>query len=1247
MGIGSTMKFMSKFGGTAKLATTALGIFGKAGAASAATTAIAGTATAGLGTALAGIALPVAGAVAAIGVAGFAYHKYKKKSEEAAKQEKKTQKQIELFGTTVSNSTEKSAKKFGEMREKASTELSLLDTVSEEKGKSISENLVKHLSGMGGEVVKSLTESKEQISSVIDGISLDLGEAGQGIKEKAKTDISGRYDEDIKKIEEAKQRISELYKEVDGNLQNLSVTQREEFYRLTSFVSEQATVFAKSYKELEGMSGYWANNKKTLTIKAYQSEFTRLEKQHKKVTKANKDNYKAAAEDLKTSLVQEKITQEEYDVLMSGLDAQRAKNKAKSDSEYYSANSSMLKKLENNGKTNFKTMQTLAEAERDVGYGRKMYFDDYNKKIYNTQEEWIAATKKHNAEYIKSLGTSNKEVKKQLDDYEKAQKEAYKATGSTAKEAAKQAKEDRQKLENDLKETAKILNKAADKHRSGYIEGLKGDDNQIAEVAKKWGLDLENTTDTIDFGKYGNKTAKEFFDEFRSGSDEGAEMAKIYFKQKLESVASNDLTQVGEQDIATLKTGLESGSLTLADLKEHFGKTIFELFPQDLSQLSADQIETLKNGFKAGVINTDDLKQRFGDQIKDIFKHDLSDVTKGNMDTIKLGLDLNIINPEDLKKRYGDELEKIFSKDMTNVGAGDIQTLTNGYNLGIPGCKETIDGLASYVGDNTKVDVTGHGQMTMGQLLAEYEAGKITSDQFFDAFSGAVHDKSNIDLTEEGKKPLTTFDNGAKETKEAPKRTVKEVVDDVNGKLSSPAKKAKSKGEKINPNFAAGMDSNANEPKKSAKKTKDSVFEQLNDLIEGVNILGTNFGGAKLLAFIKAKKFATGTKGKLASSQLAFVGDGGEHELIKYPNGRAALSPNRTTLTHLPAGSQVFSGKQTKEIFNISKQLNIPMFAKGTGSKLKDWFGDKLDSLLDFITKPVELWKKLTSKAFDLSVYKDPYAKIVGPGAKNHVDGMTGWIKKLMESATVVPAGSSGVSRWQPVIKKAAALMGQSLSAKELNGILAQIQRESGGNDKIIQSSAVWDVNTASGNPARGLLQYIPQTFNAYRVPGYGNILDGFHQLMAFFNNRNWRSDLPYGKSGWEPSGGRIKGYANGGIVSRHQIAQIAEGNKSEMIIPLTKNSRAVQLVNQAKQILGMEDGKVVVSNDNTEVVESIQETNERIDKLYDLVDKFAELVTSGAVAVNIDSQKAGVLMANAVDVSQGSRVRLSSRGVK
>src|SRR5699024_10127764 len=133
---------------------------------------------------------------------------------------------------------------------------------------------------------------------------------------------------------------------------------------------------------------------------------------------------------------------------------------------------------------------------------------------------------------------------------------------------------------------------------------------------------------------------------------------------------------------------------------------------------------------------------------------------------------------------------------------------------------------------------------------------------------------------------------------------------------------------------------------------------------------------------------------------------------------------------------------------------------------------------------------------------------------------LTGKAKEYKDTEAV-PNVSGGVKSWIGQIKKASTCMNAQATGKEIGGILKQIQRESGGNQGITRSSSVVDINTLSGNPAKGLLQDIPQTFRAYAMKGYGNIMNGYHQLLAFFNNSNWRRDLRYGKRGWVPTGPR------------------------------------------------------------------------------------------------------------------------------
>lgn len=106
---------------------------------------------------------------------------------------------------------------------------------------------------------------------------------------------------------------------------------------------------------------------------------------------------------------------------------------------------------------------------------------------------------------------------------------------------------------------------------------------------------------------------------------------------------------------------------------------------------------------------------------------------------------------------------------------------------------------------------------------------------------------------------------------------------------------------------------------------------------------------------------------------------------------------------------------------------------------------------------------------------------------------------------------------WGPVIRNTANKMKVGISDSQVNLIKQLIRNESGGNQNIVQQ--VWDINMANGTPAQGLLQYVPSTFNAYAIDGHRNIRSGFDQLLAFFNNSNWASDIHI--PGWSPTGSK------------------------------------------------------------------------------------------------------------------------------
>lgn len=176
--------------------------------------------------------------------------------------------------------------------------------------------------------------------------------------------------------------------------------------------------------------------------------------------------------------------------------------------------------------------------------------------------------------------------------------------------------------------------------------------------------------------------------------------------------------------------------------------------------------------------------------------------------------------------------------------------------------------------------------------------------------------------------------------------------------------------------------------------------------------------------------------------------------------------------------------------------------------------------------------------------------------------------------------GGSGVERWRPYVKRALKMNNLPTSSAYVDAWMRQIQTESGGNPLAIGGND----GLADGN-ATGLLQTKPGTFAANAFPGYGNIMSGFDNILAAINYAKKR----YG-SNMLGVIGRGHGYANGGIVNQHQIAEIAEGNKPEIIIPLdkAKRSRAMQLLAIAQDKLGVKPKSVNNSSDSGGTLETL-----------------------------------------------------------
>lgn len=350
-----------------------------------------------------------------------------------------------------------------------------------------------------------------------------------------------------------------------------------------------------------------------------------------------------------------------------------------------------------------------------------------------------------------------------------------------------------------------------------------------------------------------------------------------------------------------------------------------------------------------------------------------------------------------------------------------------------------------------------------------------------------------------------------------------------------------------------------------------------NAIKDGLNWILDKIGASKISGSwsITVPSYATGTAGNpegTKKSSLALVNDGpGQHfrEMYRMPNGQIGLFPNkRNFLTFLPKGTSILNGEASHQ---LAKAMNLPRYANGVG----DFFNgltNKLDDAGEFIDKviehPIEALQEVFKKFVHIST-PIKYATKLITNVPIYIAKEAGkWIKKQFEE--VADPGGSGVERWRPYVVKALAML--HLSSSLVGKVLRQIQTESGGNPK-----AMGGTDGLADGHAMGLMQVKPGTFAANKLPGHGNIWNGFDNLLAGLNYARKR----YGDS--LSFLGQGHGYANGGRVDTEQFIRIAEQNKPEYVIPtdINKRSRAYQLLGEVVAHFRGEEPSVQTARDD------------------------------------------------------------------
>lgn len=340
-------------------------------------------------------------------------------------------------------------------------------------------------------------------------------------------------------------------------------------------------------------------------------------------------------------------------------------------------------------------------------------------------------------------------------------------------------------------------------------------------------------------------------------------------------------------------------------------------------------------------------------------------------------------------------------------------------------------------------------------------------------------------------------------------------------------------------------------------------------------------------------KYANGTGGHPGGLALVNDQEGPTYqEAYQLPNGQTGLFPAvRNLLLDMPAGTKVMPAGQVKQIMD-----SAPHYAGGIGgfdwggwlkglestlgqiggsitttvSNVASAVGDAFEDVLSDITHPSKLINYLINKFVGSNSQESSIGKRFFAGGVNTMkNNMVNWAKNFLKKF-----GGSVSGNYNPqMIRRAAAQMHVHPSDAFIRNLQAVIQNESGGRNVVQQ---IHDVNSG-GNEARGILQYTPPTFRAYAVKGHTNIMNPYDKLLAFFNNSDWANSIGWTtiwghrKMEWLHSGPQgSRRYENGGLIDREGYYLAGEGNKPEMVLPLTNRTRSLELIQQAMQFMGM-----------------------------------------------------------------------------
>jgi TP901 family phage tail tape measure protein len=445
---------------------------------------VVGTLTAAVGALLAfsgPIGLAIVGVTAALGALGLGLFAAHEKTEQLRKKQEEAERQAIRYGEGLSAGTKKAVQGYTDLYEGAKLKMIELQTMSGEKARATSKEVVDAFSKMADQVIAALQTQKEKLINAINDVYGIAGDAGKKKAKDMTDEIIKSFDKDIAAYKKALDTLKEAHEKYNNDLSKMPAEFAAKYQEALKVMEGGAREFAQSQNELQAIQKSIIDKQGKILFDEAEGYVKRINETYRKSVESANKWYSEKQKVFEQALTQGRISQQQYDQLMLGVEARTNEMLAKAAQERDKSLATLASHLDQRGKL-------IDIATGKIFERQKRFLTDMNGFIVQVEEsdkEYIERWKAHTEEVLKKTADFSEKTKSQ---YQKDLAAFLQAMGMTRQQAVKMAaqmvNETLAEMKKGNKEAEKAGKDKGDSHKKG-IESTVADNKKAGEKVSK------------------------------------------------------------------------------------------------------------------------------------------------------------------------------------------------------------------------------------------------------------------------------------------------------------------------------------------------------------------------------------------------------------------------------------------------------------------------------------------------------------------------------------------------------------------------------------------------------------------------------------------------------------------------------------------------------------------------------------------------------------------------------------------